>query len=236
MLGPRAPWLAATALLVVSVLPQDAAAQGRGSGSVGGSSGLGASRGGFSGGGLSTSPSSPSTPASPTFTPGTSAVGTPAPQAQPIAPLSPAPGSNFLSGTSANPVTTDTGGGSAPSTRSIGVGSIPAPTSGDTVTTFPGGGGPARATSASPSESAPSTPGGGAPGVAACMGFWDAGTHMSKREWAAACRRVEDRLAKLRSELNAAPQRLAPDAGAKATKGDQRKPSSRARVSGASPR
>lgn len=34
------------------------------------------------------------------------------------------------------------------------------------------------------------------------MGFWDAGTHMSKREWLAACRRVEKRLENLKSELN----------------------------------
>jgi hypothetical protein len=33
------------------------------------------------------------------------------------------------------------------------------------------------------------------------MGFWDAGTHMSKREWAAACRRLENRLDSLKSEL-----------------------------------
>jgi hypothetical protein len=26
------------------------------------------------------------------------------------------------------------------------------------------------------------------------MGFWDAGTHMSKQEWRTACRRVQNRL------------------------------------------
>jgi hypothetical protein len=41
----------------------------------------------------------------------------------------------------------------------------------------------------SPSESAPSTPGGGGKSLADCMGFWDAATHMSKVEWRAACKR-----------------------------------------------
>jgi hypothetical protein len=36
------------------------------------------------------------------------------------------------------------------------------------------------------------------------MGFWDAGTHMSKREWAASCRRVMNRLESLKSELTTA--------------------------------
>jgi hypothetical protein len=36
------------------------------------------------------------------------------------------------------------------------------------------------------------------------MGFWDAGTHMTKREWAAACRRTEARLQSLKAELDAA--------------------------------
>jgi len=51
--------------------------------------------------------------------------------------------------------------------------------------------------SASPSESAPSAPGGGAKGVMACMGFWDAQTHMSKTEWRQACTRIENRLSNL---------------------------------------
>ena len=44
--------------------------------------------------------------------------------------------------------------------------------------------------SASPSESAPSAPGGGGKTLADCMGFWDAGTHMTKAEWRAACKRT----------------------------------------------
>ena len=31
----------------------------------------------------------------------------------------------------------------------------------------------------------------------ACMGLWDARTHMSKAEWRAACTRIENRLANL---------------------------------------
>jgi hypothetical protein len=57
-----------------------------------------------------------------------------------------------------------------------------------------GGGSPSLALSpatsaSSPSESAPSSPGGGGKSLAACMGFWDAGTHMTKPEWRAACKR-----------------------------------------------
>jgi hypothetical protein len=63
------------------------------------------------------------------------------------------------------------------------------------VTQFATGGGSApnlalspATSSGSPSESAPSSPGGGGRTLAACMGFWDAGTHMSKSE-RAACKR-----------------------------------------------
>jgi hypothetical protein len=34
------------------------------------------------------------------------------------------------------------------------------------------------------------------------MGFWDRETHMSKREWAVACRRTQNRLENLRSGLS----------------------------------
>lgn len=44
--------------------------------------------------------------------------------------------------------------------------------------------------SGSPSESAPSSPGGGGKTLADCMGFWDAGTHMTKQEWRMACQRT----------------------------------------------
>lgn len=44
--------------------------------------------------------------------------------------------------------------------------------------------------STSPSEAAPSAPGGGGKSLADCMGFWDRETHMSKAEWKAACIRT----------------------------------------------
>jgi hypothetical protein len=40
----------------------------------------------------------------------------------------------------------------------------------------------------------PETPGGGREGLAACMEFWDSGTHMTKAEWKAACERSANRL------------------------------------------
>jgi hypothetical protein len=35
---------------------------------------------------------------------------------------------------------------------------------------------------------------------AECMGMWDAGTHMSKREWSSTCDRIQTRLDKLKIE------------------------------------
>jgi hypothetical protein len=49
---------------------------------------------------------------------------------------------------------------------------------------------PGGSSSASPSESAPSAPGGGGKSLADCMGFWDRETHMTKTEWKAACVRT----------------------------------------------
>ncbi len=46
------------------------------------------------------------------------------------------------------------------------------------------------ASSGSPSESAPSAPGGGGKSLQACMGFWDRATHMTKAEWKGACLRT----------------------------------------------
>ena len=42
----------------------------------------------------------------------------------------------------------------------------------------------------SPSESAPSAPGGGGKTLRACMDFWEPATHMSKTERRAACKRM----------------------------------------------
>jgi hypothetical protein len=46
----------------------------------------------------------------------------------------------------------------------------------------------------SPSETAPSTPGGGGKSLSDCMGFWEPATHMTKREWRAACQRTLGRI------------------------------------------
>jgi hypothetical protein len=70
----------------------------------------------------------------------------------------------------------------------------PAASSGGTARTGTLALSPGATTSASPSEAAPSTPGGGGKTVAECMGFWESATHMSKQEWRAACQRVQHRL------------------------------------------
>jgi len=89
-------------------------------------------------------------------------VGTPAPQSPAIAPLSPQLSTQFSTG------------GSAPQGNQGGLALSPGTSS----------------TAGSPSESAPSAPGGGGKSLAACMGFWDPATHMSKVEWRAACKRT----------------------------------------------
>jgi len=52
----------------------------------------------------------------------------------------------------------------------------------------------ALATGGSSGVPLPETPGGGREGLAACMEFWDSGTHMTKAEWKAACERSVNRL------------------------------------------
>jgi hypothetical protein len=44
--------------------------------------------------------------------------------------------------------------------------------------------------SSSPTELAPSTAGGGGRTLKDCMAFWEPATHMTKREWEAACKRT----------------------------------------------
>jgi hypothetical protein len=222
---PRTPWLvaAATAGLLVPALLQGAAAQS-GVGSRSGFGSTGPSSFGRSTGSFTTAPSTVA-PAPRAFTP--SALGTPAPQVAPVAPLSPPTTSTFL-GSGGTTVTTP-GGITTTLTPPSGL-TTSAPGAGTTAT-FPGGGGPSRAATASASEAAPSSPGGGAPGIQACLGFWDAGTHMTRREWAAACRRTEDRLSSLRDELAKAAQGSQP--GATAPKREPRTPASRPRISGA---
>ena len=80
---------------------------------------------------------------------------------------------------------------------------------GGAVSTFPGSGGSGTS---SPSLSAPSIPGGGGDSFAACMGFWEPATHMNKREWAAACRRTQNRLESLRAALNGPAEKSKPRA------------------------
>ena len=102
-------------------------------------------------------------PTSPS-TPGTSATGSqvapPAPTIAPIAPLSPSISNQFSSGGTVQ------GRGST------------------------GSAGLALSPGVSPSQSAPSQPGGGGKSLEDCMGFWDRDTHMTKAEWRAACRRT----------------------------------------------
>jgi hypothetical protein len=210
---------AATAGLLLIALPQSALAQGAGrGGSTGGGlratspgSALGRSSGGSltTGGALGGSLSAP--PTSPVTTPSTmppSAIGTPAPQVAPVAPLTPPTTSTFLGG---GGTTTTTPGGTTTTTSTPGGLTTTAPGAGVTAT-YPGGGGGGSGVttgfgfvspspSPSASESAPSIPGGGVDSFAGCMSFWDAGTHMSKREWAASCRRVMQRLQSIQSEL-----------------------------------
>ena len=50
----------------------------------------------------------------------------------------------------------------------------------------------------SPTDSSPSTPGGGGKTLQACMGFWEPATHMSKTEWRAACERTMEDYPSLR--------------------------------------
>jgi hypothetical protein len=63
-------------------------------------------------------------------------------------------------------------------------------TGGTTQNGATGQGSLALSPGASPSESAPSKPGGGGKSLQDCMGFWDRDTHMTKAEWRAACRRT----------------------------------------------
>jgi hypothetical protein len=71
--------------------------------------------------------------------------------------------------------------------------------------TTPTAGGTSRTDSASPSstsptEAAPTIPGGGGRSLQSCIGFWDPQTHMSKSEWKSACSRSLHRLENLKVE------------------------------------
>jgi hypothetical protein len=99
------------------------------------------------------------------------------------------------------PVTPPTPAISSPLTRTSPL----APLSPQITTTPLSGGIPTRVpssspSSTSPSESAPSAPGGGGNTLADCMKMWDRDTHMTKTEWRAACQRSLTRLDTLKIE------------------------------------
>src|SRR5512145_3165860 len=113
-----------------------------------------------------------------------SAIGTPAPQVGPVAPLSPPPATAPGSTSNQTPPPSGTPGSSS---------AAPPPDA-----TLPSGGGSSR--TGRDAESASSLPGGGGKTLQDCMRFWDKGTHMSKQEWRAACRRTLNRLDALKAE------------------------------------
>src|SRR5262249_23129048 len=81
----------------------------------------------------------------------------------------------------------------------------PTPLSTPLTLTTPTAGGTARTDSASPlstspTEAAPTIPGGGGRSLQNCIDFWDQQTHMSKSEWNAACSRSLYRLENLKVE------------------------------------
>lgn len=123
----------------------------------------------------STRPSKPATP----VTPGTTSILSNGPPVPPVA---------VVPSTDA-PATLATPAPQAPAV---------APLSPQLSTQFSSGGSPPQSnlalspgtSSASPSEAAPSAPGGGGNSLADCMGFWDAATHMTKAEWRVACQRT----------------------------------------------
>jgi hypothetical protein len=112
-------------------------------------------------------------------------------------------------------------GPAAPAPQVQGANPLPTPP----VNSGPlGGGGSARTgtgtgTGTTGSGSAaigpPSTPGGGGKALEDCMNFWDHKTHMSKREWRAACLRVQNRLEELRREAEESLKTLKRDREAK---------------------
>jgi hypothetical protein len=63
---------------------------------------------------------------------------------------------------------------------------------------------------ASPSQAAPSLPGGGGDTLEDCMGFWDRATHMTKSEWRAACQRTLHRLDDVAKEFAPKPSPAQP--------------------------
>jgi hypothetical protein len=168
----------------------------------GGSSGGGASSGGASrGGGAASAPSGSAVPS----------VGSPMSPGAAAVPRSPAPGdanppSQRLPGTTANAPN----GSLQPGARSP---------------TMPGstpysGGARADLGGASSSPNSATAKNAAKAAVGDCMGLWDKGTHMTKAEWLATCRRIQGRLDSLKVDT-AEPQSPAKprSAGADAGRG-----------------
>jgi hypothetical protein len=110
-------------------------------------------------------------------------------------PTTPLPAPVNPAATPANPAPSSAVGSPSPSLA-------PLPPQSPPLTTVPlsSGGVPANRTtpltsggSPNPSEVA-STPGGGGKTLEDCMSFWDRGTHMTKAEWRAACKRTIARI------------------------------------------
>lgn len=164
--------------LAFLVMPACVLAQGAGGG---GSSGGGAGAGGSRGGGAATAapPAGQGNPA---------AGGAQAPFTSNTL-SAPAPG---VGNTPVDPQRNNVDG-SPPSrrlpARAPNAGTAPSPTGADAQRLQPGyssGGVPGRQTDPSVAE------------FESCLSLWDSGTHMSKSEWRATCRRVQNRLSNLK--------------------------------------
>ena len=158
----RRAWpFVATAILAASLVCDPATAQSRGGGAGGRAGSTGVSRSATpSSGSSSLIPSAPAAQSLPT--PSTSTPG---------ALATPAPQVPGIAPLSPQLSTQFSSGGVPPAAQS-------------------GGGSGLALSPGSPSQTAPSAPGGGGKSLADCMGFWDRETHMTKAEWRVACQRT----------------------------------------------
>ena len=148
--------------------------------------------------------------ASPQSAPGAPASGAPAlaPNSSPL----PGGGSVLFPSASFNSTPSQSNVDLHPSTRLTAPGA-PAgqPLQDRTGESFPGSGGrpqPGGANSTAPGRTPKKT--GNDYSVNECMGLWDAGTHMTKVEWRAACIRVQNRLRNLEDVAEAAGTKKTP--------------------------
>jgi hypothetical protein len=178
-------------LLLSSAAATTALAQGSGGASSGGASSGGASRGG----GTTAAPTNPASPP---------ATGAPAAPGSSSAPYSTNPASRPAPGVANTPVDPQRNNVDAnpPTQRQPG-----------TAATAPGGSSQAvpQPNTGLASPTARTEPGGASGGGAArtgknrnveeyesCLRLWDKGTHMTKSQWSATCRRVQSRLTNLK--------------------------------------